>query len=240
MLQALSVVIVGLGTLGQALFGFGGGLIIVPLVALLLGIKTAVALALVVQLAMGILVFPALKHVRWNLAWPVLLTMLPCTALGIWMYESFNEVILRIVLMVFIGLFLTNKLLFPNLRLFRPTPIWAGVAGAFGGILQGVLGTGGPPLVMLLAEYDLEKHEFRALVMLLLFAANLLRFALFSSQGLFSPQVQSMGLYSIPLVLLALFLGERLHSIISENTYRFSVYAILGLSFLSLGAKLLG
>jgi len=62
----LIVGIITLAFLGEAMFGFGGGLIAVPLLSLLLGVKEAVTLVLIFQVLMGFLLIRCYRDIAWK------------------------------------------------------------------------------------------------------------------------------------------------------------------------------
>ena len=81
----LVALIIAVAFLGEAIFGFGGGLISVPLLSLILNVKEAVTLVLIFQLRMGLLIFKSYKHITWKVAKPMTLGVIVGTILGtIW------------------------------------------------------------------------------------------------------------------------------------------------------------
>lgn len=51
-----ATIIIALAFFGESIFGFGGGLIAIPLLSLLIGVKDAVTLVLIFQLLMGLMI----------------------------------------------------------------------------------------------------------------------------------------------------------------------------------------
>ena len=233
----ISVVLVG-AFLGEAMFGFGGGLLAVPLVSLLIGVREAVMLVLVFQVLMGMLLFRNYRDIAWKPVQLVSVGLLAGAALGTMSLVMVPEWILRLILAVFIILFLMREMFFKEVSLVQGHPLWLGSgAGMLGGWLHGIIGTGGPPFVMFLSELKIEKTAFRATMILLLFFCNIVRVGSAWYADMFAAPLIMMSLPALPLFGVALVGGQRLHHLISEKTYRICVYSLLVVAAVSLLLK---
>ncbi len=234
----LIVGIITLAFLGEAMFGFGGGLIAVPLLSLLLGVKEAVTLVLIFQVLMGFLLIRCYRDIAWKVVGMLSVGLIIGLAIGTVSLVMVKESILRLILAAFIFLFLTKTFFFNDLSFKKGSGGFLGsIAGALGGLFQGMIGTGGPPLVMFLSELKMEKEAFRATLILLLFACNVLRVIAYGSMGLFTGPILEASLPALPFFGVALVVGHRIHHLISEKVYRYSVYTLLFVAAVSLALK---
>lgn len=221
----------------QSVFGFGGGLIAIPLLSLFYSIPEAVTLALIFQLLMGLLIFRTYRQTRWEVVTPLLGGLAAGVFVGMAFLHVFNEALLRIILASFILAYLAQPLFFPALRLNLESKLSALVCGAVGGVFQGVIGTGGPPLVAYLSSALADPREVRAGVILLLVASNVLRVALSAATGLFTERVTALAAAALLPFLAAIAAGQLLHTRVSPRLYRLCINAILLASGVSLLAK---
>ena len=92
---------------------------------------------------------------------------------------------------------------------------------------QGMLSTGGPPLVMAIAEAKMRKSEMRATLTALFFIMNIVRISLSSVTGLVTDEIVQITLIVLPFFLLGIYLGHKIHYKVKEEHYRNAVNLIL-------------
>jgi hypothetical protein len=188
-----------------------------------------------------ILLSRSMRHVDWRLTSPILAGMLPGTVAGILLLSMLNETILRIALAIFILLYLIRSIVFPDLSLHGLRHrIWGAVTGFVGGSLQGLIGTGGPPIVIYMNEAAAGKEVFRAGMLLLLAASNIIRLGISIPAGLFTDTVIKVCIYSFPFFVLALWIGDKLMSRMDEQYYTIAVYVVLLVSLILLVLDVIG
>ena len=86
----------------------------------------------------------------------------------------------------------------------------------YAGVLGGLFGTGGPPLIMYFSWLGLNKSAFRATFVILAFAIHLTRVVSYSATGLFSRSTLLTGLCLLPPMILGALVGRRLHDRLDE------------------------
>jgi len=235
------VAVLTLATFGHAIFGFGGGLIAIPVLSILIGVRDAVTLSLVQQMVTVTLLSRTIRHVNWHITGAVLAGMLPGTLGGILLLSMLNESYLRIVLAIFIFLYLVKSIAFPNASLpGLRNRLWGAVTGFVGGALQGLIGTGGPPVVIYYNEIGVSREVFRAGMLMLLAASNTLRIGISIPAGLFTDEVIGICLYTLPFFVLALWFGDKLGRRVDERYYTFAVYVVLSASLILLISNTIG
>lgn len=107
------------------------------------------------------------------------------------------------------------------------TPSWVMrlVTGA-AGICHGLFASGGPLLVYALASSDLDKARLRATLISVWFTLNSLLTLAFLFDGRLLPALPQIAAY-LPLLLVGIVLGERLHRGLGERQFRVATYLIL-------------
>ncbi|HCQ00947.1 MAG TPA: hypothetical protein DIT99_09730, partial [Candidatus Latescibacteria bacterium] len=78
------------------------GLIAIPTLGLLIGLKDAVTLSLIVQMVSVIFLIRIYDHIDWKLVLPVIWGLIPGTLLGVYLLTILDEAWIRWALTVFI------------------------------------------------------------------------------------------------------------------------------------------
>jgi len=236
----LAAVIIAVAFFGESLFGFGGGLIAIPLLSLFLGVRDAVTLVLIFQVATGLLIIKSYKHIDWKSAKLMMPLLVVGTIAGTLLLAAANTVFLQFFLALSIVLFLIKMVWFQGFTLGKKYDKVAGAAsGLSGGLLQGLIGIGGPVITMYLSVVTPRKLALRATLIYLLFVICVVRLAISIPQDLFTTRIVELALSALPFFLVAIFLGQKFNQKISEKYYRHGVHTILACSSLLLFYKAL-
>lgn len=214
----------------QGFAGFGAALIMTPLLLLLVDLQTAVVAGALAQVPVGIW----LTSRCWRaIDVPLLRLLLPISLLGI-VAGSFGLARLDLQLLqqvfgVLTVIFALRILLLAGRKLARrPWPRFAGyLAGATGGLLGGLFGTSGPPVVVYLENQLQQAATIRATLLAYFLILNLVRLATYGGAGLFDSQNLLAGLVMLPAALLGGTLGARLQGRAPVHIFRLIVGAIL-------------
>ncbi len=127
----------------------------------------------------------------------------------------------------------------------RPPPQWrvsARAAAPFAGFLGGLIGTAfGTMASLFFAVYldaiRMEKEQFRATMSAILLALVVLRAAGYGAVGEFTGEVMITFAIALPMMLAGIYLGNRIHTGLSEIAFRRMVSLALILSGLALLVK---
>ena len=240
MIDPLVILIIAGAFFLQSVFGFGGGLISIPLLSLIVGVKTAVTLVLMFQMCSCVLLFAIWKEVNWKFVFRCSPWLIGGAAIGVKALSGLADEPLIWCLVFAIILYLIRAVFFPNSKLgIKNHHVLSALGGGLGGIFQGMLGTGGPPLVMAISEAKLPKSEMRATLTALFFIMNIVRISLSSVTGLVTDEIVRMTLIILPFFLLGIYLGHKVHYRVKEEYYRHAVNLILLGSVVSLVFKAL-
>ncbi|HEV3258315.1 MAG TPA: sulfite exporter TauE/SafE family protein [Gemmataceae bacterium] len=212
-LQVLTVIF--LATLIRSAFGFGEALIAVPLLALLMPVEVAAPLAVLLSITVAAVVVVQDWHkVHVRSAWRLVLATLFGIPLGLLLLTAVAGHLVKAVLAVVI-------IIFSVYCLVRRTPFaltddrLAWLFGFWAGVLGGVYGMNGPPLVVYGTLRRWSPEHFRATLQGYFLPASLVGMAGYWLAGLWVPAVTRYYLLSLPLAVAAVFLGRavnrRLH-----------------------------
>lgn len=234
-LQILFVIF--FATIIRSTFGFGEGLIAVPLLALFIPVDVAapVVVLLSITIAAVVVVQDWRKiHLR-STAW-LLLPTFAGIPVGILLLTSAHQLLVKAVLAIIIILF-SGYLLFGKrtLTLEHDSHSWMLGCGFLAGILGGAYGMNGPPLVIYGTMRRWSPQHFRATLQGYFLPASIVAMAGYALSGLWSKTVTHDYLLSLPAAIPAIFLGRWLNHRLRGDA--FLKYVHIGL--ICLGALLL-
>lgn len=224
---AAALVIVTLAYVVRGIAGFGSGLIATPLLLMFLPLTTAVPLVVVLDYAAS-----AAQGIRdrRQIAWREIGAVLPTAMLGVvsafWLFHAVDARWLVKALAAFLIVFAIYQLR-PAAAQTRVSRFWALPAGAFGGLVGTLFGTGGPFYVAYFHGRKIEKIAFRATfsTVFLLDGAN--RIAGYALSGFFDGRFLAILAWLAPVMALGLFVGRRLHTDIGAETFRRAISVLL-------------
>jgi uncharacterized protein len=231
-LQVLSVLF--LATFIRSALGFGEALVAVPLLALTLPVQVAAPLAVLVSITVAVVVLiQDWRNVHLRSAGWLVLSTLFGIPLGLLLLKTVPETIVKSILGAVIIAFAIYSLAGrkPQLHSDRLAPLFGFVAG----ILGGAYGMNGPPLVVYGVLRRWQPAQFRATLQGYFLIASIIGMAGYAITGLWTRIVTSYFLLSLPLALIAIFLGHAVHRRLSSA--RFLIAVNVGLALI--GALLL-
>jgi len=211
------------------LFGFGSGLIAVGALALVFpDIRDVVVLLLLVNL-------PAEMWVAWKVRSEVRWRPIALLGTGIILGIPAGAIILRKsepdFILTVLGVFLIVVgfvfLRLPAAGKFSPRSWAAPPTGLISGLLTGLFGTGGPPLIIWYHLCAPNKAAFRGNLMTIFLLMTFIRVPSYAAAGLINPKRLFSMVVVLPAVLLGAWIGNRLHLEVSEAWFRKLVSALL-------------
>ncbi len=211
------------------LFGFGSGLIAVGSLALLFpDIRDVVVLLLLVNL-------PAELWVTWKTRTEVRWRPIGILSIGIGLGIPAGAIILRNsephIILTALGFFLVLVgfifLRLPAAGKISP-PVWAAPpTGLLSGLLTGMFGTGGPPLIIWYHLSAPNKAAFRSNLMTIFLLMTVIRVPSYAAAGMITPKHLYSMVAVMPAVFIGAWIGNRLHLDVSEIWFRRMVSALL-------------
>ena len=225
----------------QGFTGFGSALIMLPLLTLLIGVKTVVPLVVLLGGCISvILYFQVRRHIQWRRVRILLVSCVPGILCGVYILKTMATGILELI----IGLVL---IFFPAWLLSRDAPKreiapeWAWLAGFLSGLLGGSVSAGGPPVIIYTAMQPWDKLPVKStLVGFFLFtsaAAGLVQ----AAGGLMTRQVLIFFAAGLPALAAGVLSGSFLFSRVDSDGYRKVLHVLLiVLGFVMIGKAVFG
>ena len=231
----LIALIVLVAAFAQSLTGFGFALIMMPLVTLLLGVRTA---APVVALSALTVYSVNLVRYRRSINVPAVLRLGIASAagvpVGIWLLSNVNEAVVMRILGLILVAYAGYSLLQPKARQVLPRG-WVYPAGFLAGCLGGAYNTPGPPVIVYGSLRQWPRDEFRAVLQALFFLNGILVVSSHIIAEHVTKQVLVYCLYAGPALALGILIGSFVDPKIDQNQFR----KIVTVMILVLGIALL-
>jgi hypothetical protein len=163
------------------------------------------------------------KQVDVQAAWRLILASFLGVPLGLWLLTDAPETLVKGILgilLVLFGLYNLSSLHLPTLR----QQGYAYPVGFISGVLGGAYNTNGPPIIVygVLARWSPDR--FRATLQGYFLATGPLILAGHWAAGLWTVEVLRLFIYSLPLVLLAVWLGSKLNRHIPPGRFDRFIY----------------
>lgn len=217
--------------------GFGAGLVAVGGLSLILPeVQDAVVILLLLNLpAESWVVATSWRSIRWRGVLLVLAGVAVGIPLGAALLRFGRPDLLLHVLGGFLVAVGATFLVLPgDLQWDPPRPAGAGI-GLASGVLTGLFGTGGPPLIVWYRLQGLDKAAFRGTLMAIFLAMTVIRVPSYVALGLVTPIRLWSSLALLPAVVVGAWLGHHAHVRLDETTYR----RLVNVGLILLGAGLL-
>ena len=223
----LVLAILFLSTFIRSALGFGDALIAMPLLALVIGIQVATPL---VAMGASTIAFTILlkswRKVEIKAAWRLVIATWIGIPLGIFFLKAAPEILVKSLLGILLMGFGAYNLFIPDLpKLLNEK--WALVTGLIAGILGGAYNTNGPPVVIygMLRRWDPEK--FRATLQGYFLPTGFAILITHGLAGMWTTQVVRLYGYSIPIIIGAVLLGEKVNLLIPQGKFDKIIYGFL-------------
>jgi uncharacterized membrane protein YfcA len=234
-LQVLLIVFVA--TLIRSAFGFGEALVAVPLLAFSLPLEVAAPLAVLVSITVAaIVVVQDWKHVHLRSSGWLVFSTLFGIPLGLLLLTSSHQRIVKAALgAIIIGFSIYSLIGRTPLELKRDHRGWLLACGFLAGIMGGAYGMNGPPLVIYGAMRRWSAQHFRATLQGYFLPASIIGMAGYWLAGLWTHAVTHYYLLSLPVTVLAVFLGRAInHRLHGEAFQKYIYFGLIAIGVLLL------
>ncbi|WP_199736783.1 MULTISPECIES: sulfite exporter TauE/SafE family protein [unclassified Flavobacterium] len=213
----------------QTMIGFGGALIALPFLLLVMPLSEAVSyLSIFYLVSSPIYVYKEWEHIDKSLLKKIAFSSFFGVLTGIVVLVYGKPLILKQALGVFIILFVLNSLrVKKKVVILKKTKHFLGFLGGF---FSGLFSTGGPLYVIIVQNETNDIKTFRATMFGTLGLVTLMRMPVLVLGGVITMNQIYNSLYVVPFLILALFLGKKVYLKLNEALIK---RIILGLLFLS-------
>ena len=233
LLVVLAVVL--LSTLVQSTFSFGGALIALPLLALVVGVKNATVLMTMLSGTIAaIIVSKKWRHVEVGSAWRLIVSACAGIPFGILFLAQADGTVLIAVLAIAVMFFSVLSLLrLDAIRIENNTVAYA--FGLVSGLFGGAFNISGPPVVLYGSLADWNPERFRATIQCYALFTNAFAIVGHAFAGNITRGALTLYVFALPIVAVSVWLGNIIHRVIPGERYAVIVKVLL----LVLGASLL-
>ena len=211
----------------QSLSGFGVALVAMALLPALIGIRLATPLVAMIALVLEtVLILRYRQALDVKAIWRVVLAALVGTPLGVYFLSRVNEEISLSIL----GVVIAGYALYALLGLKMPRldrPIWAYIAGLFGGLLGGAYNTSGPPVILYADCRRWPQDTFKSNLQGYFIVSSVAVVASHVFNGNLTPQVWDLFWGTTPFILVGAVAGLSLDRWLNPVIFRKLVLVLL-------------
>lgn len=216
----ISAVIVCLAGVVRGVTGFGGAMIMSPLLAILIGPQAAVLIALLLEGFAPLPLLPAVARIaNWKVMRPIIAGAFVAAPLGGLLLAHVEASLMSKVIAVVVLSFALIMLLGVQIR--ARTSVSARLAvGGIGGVLVGATSMGGPPVILYLISSGESLPVLRANLMVYVAAASFAGLAAMGITSVLDPGVVFTAIALAPVYLASAWIGGRLFRYVNERIFR--------------------
>lgn len=214
----------------QGFAGFGSTLVALPLLGMVLDVRTAVPVGCLMALAINVvLVLRLYRHVqRGALGWLVVAS-LPGMAVGAWMLGIAPEGVLKgllgaSVLLIAVHSFGVSQPKAPSRK------EWVALAGLVAGCLGVCIGINGPPIVAWAARQPWSRNALKATLTSYFLLAGIAIVGVQSAKGLVTRHVLLLFALALPALAAGLWVGGACCGRLDDTAFRRCVLALLAVT----------
>jgi uncharacterized membrane protein YfcA len=209
MLGALAIC--GLGGMVRGATGFGGAMVMTPVLSVLLGPITAVIAALLLETFAAAPMLPtAARKAHWPTILPICAVACLTAPVGAWLLSTLNPLLARQAIAATVLLF--SLVLLTGIRYRGKQRLGTSMAlGATSGVLVGATSVGAPPVILYLLASSDPPDVTRANLTLFVTIISLAALGALLWRGMLDGPNGLMALMLSPLYLGGVWLGSRLY-----------------------------
>lgn len=218
-----------IGGFMRGFVGFGAALVIIPVLSLAYGPRLAVAAMTVVGIPTLFQLLPeAVRTAERPIVLPISLAILLAAPLGTMILVSVSPVLMKIVISVLVVTMVAMLARGWHLEGDVGLPLLVG-AGFAGGLIQGVAGIGGPPVVAVALSRPGPAKQQRGNVLALMTTISVSSLIPLWYFGLFTREAIVTGLLLLPVYGGSILLGSRYFARGGQRYFRNAALIMLGL-----------
>ncbi len=224
----LLLIICIIGSAIQSSIGFGFAMLAIPLFSLVLPIKYSILILAVSAMVLSVHILIKIRlKVKWKLVLPVIVYIFIGQYIGTRLLFSLDIIILKNILgiiLIIISIFMYfgfNKI---KIRINTPKTIFF---GSLSGLLGGMLGISGPPLVIYYFSVLDNKEEYQSSMQATLLSICIFTLVLHGYYGNISSDVLPFSLFGITGVFIGSSIGLFIFRRLKKESLNKPVYAFI-------------
>lgn len=217
----------------QRTIGFGFGIFIMTVLPFLMpSYGEAVTLSGLLSLTSAtVVMIKYLKYVTWKRMLPIAAAFVIFSTIAIFLLDRIEGQAMRVILgimLILISLyfsFFKDKLQ----KIIRPTKSWQFGAGTASGIMGGLFGMHGPPVVLYLISSEPDKDHYMGMIQTYAVITNIAMLIVRAFAGYVTPAVGGAYLYGLAGLAIGVIAGNWAYRRIPGKLFTYIVYAYIGI-----------
>lgn len=217
----------------QRTIGFGFGIFIMTVLPFLMpSYGEAVTLSGLLSLTSAtVVMIKYLKYVTWKRMLPIAAAFVIFSTIAIFLLDRIEGQAMRVILgimLILISLyfsFFKDKLQ----KIIRPTKGWQFGAGTASGIMGGLFGMHGPPVVLYLISSEPDKDHYMGMIQTYAVITNIAMLIVRAFAGYVTPAVGGAYLYGLAGLAIGVMAGNWAYRRIPGKLFTYIVYAYIGI-----------
>ena len=218
----------------QRTIGFGFGIFIMTVLPFLMpSYAEAVTLSGMLSLTSATVVMVQyVKYVTWKRLLPMFAAFTVCSTIAIIMLDRIEGPMMRHILGVMLIIlslyfsFFKEKLQ----KYIQPTNGWLLGTGSVSGVMGGLFGMHGPPVVLYLVVSEPSKDHYMGMIQTYAVITNIVMLAVRAYNGYVTPMVGMTYLYALVGLAVGVMAGNWAFKRIPSKLFTYIVYAYIGIS----------
>ena len=218
----------------QRTIGFGFGIFIMTALPFLMpSYGEAVTLSGLLSLTSAtVVMLKYIKYVTWQRLLPMVAAFVLFSTIAICLLDRIEGQSMRIILgimLIIISIYFTffkEKLQ----KIIRPTKRWQLGTGSVSGIMGGLFGMHGPPVVLYLISSEPDKDHYMGMIQTYAVITNITMIIVRATSGYVTPAVGTTYLYGLSGLAIGIIAGNWAYSRIPNRLFTYIVYAYICIS----------
>ena len=218
----------------QRTIGFGFGIFIMTALPFLMpSYAEAVTLSGILSLtSAAVVMVKYVKYVTWKRFLPITFAFVIFSTIAICMLDKIEGPIMRrilgvtLIFLCFYFSFFKDKLQ----KLIRPTTPWQLGAGSLSGVMGGLFGMHGPPVVLYLIVSEPDKNHYMGMIQTYAVITTLTMLAVRAYNGNLTPAVGTTYIYALGGLAIGVLAGSLAFKHIPNRIFTYLVYTYIGIS----------
>lgn len=218
----------------QRTIGFGFGIFIMTALPFLMpSYGEAVTLSGLLSLTSAtVVMIRYMKYVTWKRLLPIVAAFIIFSSIAICMLDRIEGQAMRMILGVMLIVISLYFCFFKDKiqKFIRPTKVWQFGTGTASGIMGGLFGMHGPPVVLYLTVSEPDKNHYMGMIQTYAVITNIVMLIVRACNGYVTPSVGTAYLYALGGLAIGVLAGSWAFSHIPNRLFTYVVYVYIGIS----------
>lgn len=231
-IESILVIVVALavGSIGKAITGFGLPLVAIPVIAVFIGVETAVVIMVIPSTLTNLWLMweHRTRASTMDSLWLVIVAGVVGICIGTWLLSRLNDQVLSLMMALWIGVYLANLAFKGGVRVpYRLGRHLTPPVTFVGGVFQGATGIAGPIIVTYLHALRLPAATQVFMIVVIFMSFGPTQLVAMWTLGLFTEERLWLSLLAVIPVVIAMPIGLRIARVINRRVFDACVIVLL-------------